>query len=277
MAGPLDIAVLGAGRMGSALAAEYAAAGHTVRITTSERTSSAEALQRVRLRNDGNGLRVSWHSTSAEAAEGVDVVVESLPEELALKRMQLRLAQRAAPNAILATNTSSLSVGAISEGLDDPSRLVGAHYLNPPDVFAVMELVPSKHSDPVLVDRMEQILIALGKRPVRLLRDTPGFVLNRLQMALLREAVELVDRGVATPEALDRLMTEGLGRRWAAIGPFETIALGGADTFRRVASNIYPELSTKVAPPESISRLRLDEVQVEVLARRRDDVLRLFS
>jgi 3-hydroxybutyryl-CoA dehydrogenase len=98
-----------------------------------------------------------------------------------------------------------------------------------------------------------------------------------LQMALLREAVELVDRGAATPESLDRLMTEGLGRRWAAVGPFETVALEGEDTFRRVATNIYPELSTRVEPPESISRLDLDEVQLEELARRRDDVLRLFS
>jgi 3-hydroxybutyryl-CoA dehydrogenase len=263
--------------MGSALAAEYAAAGHAVRITTSERTSSADALQRVRLHNNGSGLRVSWCSTSSEAAEGVDIVVESLPEDLALKRSQLRLAQGAAPDAILATNTSSLSVGAISEELRDPSRLIGAHYLNPPNVFAVVELIPSKHSDPALVDRMEQILISLGRRPVRLLRDTPGFVLNRLQMALLREALALVDQGVATPEALDQLMTGGLGRRWAAVGPFETVVLGGADTFRRVAVNIYPELSTNVEAPESISRLGLDEVQVEALARRRDDVLRLFS
>lgn len=263
--------------MGSALAAEYAAAGHAVRITTSARTSSADALQRVRLRNDGNRLQVSWCSSSPEAAEGVDVVVESLPEDLALKRAQLRLAQGVAPDAILATNTSSLSVGSISEELDDPSRLVGAHYLNPPNAFAVMELIASKHSDPALVDRMEQILVSLGRRPVRLLSDTPGFVLNRLQMALLREAGELVDQGVATPEAVDRLMTEGLGRRWAAVGPFETIALGGEDTFRRVAANIYPVLSTSVEPPERISRLDLDEVQVEAVARRRDDILRLFS
>jgi 3-hydroxybutyryl-CoA dehydrogenase len=263
--------------MGAFLAAEYAAAGHRVRITTSERTSPSAALRRVALRDGDNELQVSWCSTSYEAAEGADVVVESLPEDLDLKGAQLRLAQRAASGAVLATNTSSLSVGAISEHLDDPSRLVGAHYLNPPSAFLVMELIPSRHTDPAVVDRMEQILISLGRRPVRLQRDTPGFVLNRLQFALLREAFDLVDQGVVAPEALDRLMTEGLGRRWAAVGPFETIALGGEDTFRRVAANLYPELSKIARPPESMLRLGLGEDQLEALARRRDHVLRLFS
>jgi 3-hydroxyacyl-CoA dehydrogenase len=281
----LRVAVLGAGLMGSAIAAEYAAAGHAVRITTSPATSATVALARVAQHLGAAGASgaepvlgaagaadVQWCPTTAEAAAGADLVVESLPEVAAIKAAELAAAQAAAPAAILASNTSSLSLATLGAGLSDPSRLIGTHYLNPPLAFRVLELVEGPTTDPAVAKRMAAILRRIGKLPVPV-RDVPGFVLNRLQMALLREAVELVDGGVVAADDLDRLIREGLGRRWSAVGPFGTVALGGPATFRRVAEQLYPELSRRQDPPASLDRLELDGAGVAVLRAARDRAL----
>ena len=120
---------------------------------------------------------------------------------------------------------------------------------------------------------MVAILRSLGREPIRV-GDVPGFVINRLQFALLREAVELVDQGVVDPVDLDRLVADGLGRRWAAAGPLATVALGGADLFHRIAVELYPELSRRAEPPRSLSRIALSEDELESLRARRDRTLR---
>jgi 3-hydroxybutyryl-CoA dehydrogenase len=271
---PLRVAVLGAGRMGAGIAAEYAAAGHAVTVTTSAATGAEQALDRVRgqLELLGSAAQVGWARSSAEASTGADVVVESLPELVDLKAAELAAAQAVAPEAILATNTSSLSLAAIGGSLSNRGRLLGAHYLNPPLAFPVVELVSGPATDPAAVERMAGILRSLGKRPV-VIRDVPGFVLNRLQMALLREAVDLVDQSVVSATDLDLLMRDGLGRRWSAIGPFATVAIGGPAVFRRVAEELYPVLSRREDPPESLDRLGLDEPAVADLRAARDRAL----
>jgi 3-hydroxybutyryl-CoA dehydrogenase len=273
-AGRLRVAVLGAGRMGAGIAAEYAAAGHAVTVTTSTLTAAEQAVERVhgQLQLLGSAAEVGWARSSAEAAIGADVVVESLPELVEVKAAELAAAQAIAPEAILATNTSSLSLAAIGGSLSDRGRLLGAHYLNPPLAFPVVELVSGPATDPAAVERMATILRSLGKRPV-VARDVPGFVLNRLQMALLREALELVDRGVVSAPDLDLLMRDGLGRRWSAIGPFATVAIGGPAVFRRVAEELYPVLSRREDPPASLDRLGLDERAVAELRAARDRAL----
>ena len=274
--GRLRVAVLGAGRMGSAIAAEYAAAGHVVRITTSPATSARTALNRVaeHLAQLSPGAPdLDWCPSTAVAAAGADLVVESLPELAALKAAELAAAQEATPGAILASNTSSLTLAALGASLADPSRLLGAHYLNPPLAFRVVELVQGPATDPAASERMAAILRSIGKVPILVRRDLPGFVLNRLQLALLREAVELVDGGVVTAADLDRLMREGLGRRWSAIGPFATVAIGGPAVFQRVAEQLYPALSRRQDPPASLERLGLDDQALAELRAARDRAL----
>jgi 3-hydroxybutyryl-CoA dehydrogenase len=277
----LRVAVLGAGLMGSAIAAEYAAGGHSVRVTTSPATTAVVAMDRVVAHIDQLQRRaaeplvaeVEWAASTDEAVAGADLVVESLPEVAELKTAELAAAQSVVPGAILASNTSSLSLEALGAGLEDPSRLIGTHYLNPPLAFRVLELVQGPATDPAVTERTAAILRALGKEPVLVRRDVPGFVLNRLQMALLREAVELVDDGVVGAADLDRLIREGLGRRWSAVGPFGTVALGGPATFRRVAEQLYPVLSCSQQPPQSMERLGLDERGVAGLRTARDRTL----
>ncbi len=274
----LRVAVLGVGLMGSAIAAEYATAGHAVRITTSPATSARTAMDRVanhldQLTRYGPArTEVRWLPSTAEAAAGADLVVESLPEVAAMKAAELAAAQTVAPAAILASNTSSLALATLGAGLADPTRLLGTHYLNPPTAFRVLELVQGPATDPDVSDRMAAILRGIGKAPV-LVRDVPGFVLNRLQLALLREAVELVDGGVVSAADLDRLVRQGLGRRWSAVGPFGTVALGGPATFRRVAEQLYPVLSCSQKPPDSLDRLDLDEEAIAELRSARDQAL----
>jgi len=252
--------------MGAAIAADYSRAGHTVRITSSARVSPEEALARVGCPN------VSWRPSASEAAAGADLIVDALPEDLVLKQRELGSAQAASPGAILATNTSSLCISEIAGALPDPTRLVGTHFFNPPSAFQIVELIPWVETDPSVTVEMASILRSLGRDPISV-GDVPGFVINRLQFALLREAVELVDSGVVKPHDLDRLVAEGLGRRWAAVGPLATVALGGADLFHRIATELYPHLSTSTEPPPHLTRISLSEDELEDLRARRDEYL----
>jgi 3-hydroxybutyryl-CoA dehydrogenase len=215
---------------------------------------------------------VLWSRSAGDAADGAHLVVESLPEELELKQRELAEAQEASPLAILATNTSSLRIREIAAALSDPTRLVGTHFFNPPSAFRVVELVAGDGTDPAVIDEMDSILCSLGKAPVRV-GDVPGFVVNRLQFALLREAIELVDTGVVEPADLDRLVVEGLGCRWTAAGPLATVALGGAELFHRIAVALYPHLSRRAEPPAELARLCLSDDELEILRARRDRIL----
>lgn len=245
---PGRVAVLGAGRMGKPLAEMFTAAGYAVRVTTSAAPDTVSACA------------------------GAHLVLESLPEDPELKRAELAVAQRTAPESILATNTSSLTVGELAHGLPDPSRLAGAHFLNPPTRFRVMELVAGEHTASDVLDGLERTLHTLGLCPIRLHRDVAGFVLNRLQFALLREAASLVDGGVVDADGLDALVADGLARRWVTAGPMTTAALGGAALFDRLAATLFPQLADDSAPSGSLAAELTD---VELAARRRQREARL--
>ena len=262
--GALHVAVIGTGLMGSQIAAEYAAAGHYVTVTHSSRTPAAEALTRIEGLGPIPHGQVRMATTTPEAAAEADLIVEALPESLEIKQHELREAQTTTPSAILCTSTSSLRVSDIATALDDPTRLVGTHYLNPLFAFDVVELVHSAKSDAAVVGHVERILIELGRRPIRV-ADVSGFVINRLQFSLLREAISLVDSGVISAEDLDVLMREGLGARWSAAGPFEVVSLGGPALFTTLAQRIFPTLNNQVFPPDSLDRHRIASNRIEEL------------
>jgi 3-hydroxybutyryl-CoA dehydrogenase len=266
----LSVAVLGAGAMGSYIAAEFALAGHEVRFTVSNRTSASAAVKRVR---DAAGRpypgQLRYAASTASAAAGVRLVVESLPEDLAIKTQALREAQAAAPHALLGTNTSSLTVASIAAGLDDPTRLVGTHYVNPPWAFRLVEVVAGASTDTSVVEEVEAILTSLDRSPVRVHHDLPGFVFNRLQFALLREALHLVERGALSADDLDRVVVEGLGRRLALTGPLATAGLGGAELFAELAERLYPELCRSTVPPRDMYRLLPDDGALGIARRTR--------
>ena len=197
-------------------------------------------------------------------------MVESVVEDLAEKAQALAPVVARAPQAIIATNTSSIPITEIGRAIGAPERTVGAHYWNPPLLMPLVEVIRGEETSDDVVETLTATLRGLGKRPVLVDRDVPGFAWNRLQLALLREAVWLVENGVASPAVVDEIVRDGLARRWRYTGPFQTAALGGPATFERVAANLWPVLSDA----DSLADLRrwLDEstATTTALRERRD-------
>jgi 3-hydroxybutyryl-CoA dehydrogenase len=272
---PRSVAVVGAGTMGAGIARIFADGGAEVRLTARRQKSLDAARER-------SGEDVHMTTDLDEALAGADLVVETIVEEVAPKRAVLARAEGlAAPQAILTTNTSSLSVDDVGGGLENPERFAGLHFLNPPELVELVEIVGGARSSSETLATLRGWMDELGKVPVVVRLDVPGFVVNRLQYALLREAYALVDAGVCSFEDVDRAVTAGLGARWAAIGPFETMDLAGLEAHAAVAENLWPELATTTKPSRSIDAARergsiREDFDPEELKERRDRVLRLL-
>jgi 3-hydroxybutyryl-CoA dehydrogenase len=204
------------------------------------------------------------------SAGRVTLIVESLPEQLELKAEVLGALAARHPQATLASNTSSISITALGEAAGAPERILGTHYWNPPLLMALVEVVGGERTPPVRVDRVTALLRAIGKRPVVLDRELPGLVWNRLQLALLRECLRLVESGVASPETIDEVVRDGLARRWRLTGPFETVGLGGAQTFDAIAANLFPTLSDAKAGSGFGAHVPSDPALLAALRERRD-------
>jgi 3-hydroxybutyryl-CoA dehydrogenase len=268
--------------MGAQIGCEYALGGHEVTLAARrpagarERVEAALALvQEVGLfgveRVGAARERISF--AAADAALECELAVESLPEDLELKAALLRRVAAAAPEAVLASNTSSLSIGLLGEVVGEPERVLGTHYWNPPLLSPLVEVVAGERTERRLVEQMTRTLASLGKRPVVVERDVPGFIWNRLQFALLRECVWLVENGVASPGTVDEVVREGLARRWRHVGPFAAIALGGAETWERAGANVVPELSAAPELPPLAPLAPGADVDLTALAERRDRAL----
>jgi 3-hydroxybutyryl-CoA dehydrogenase len=264
--------------MGAGIARVFAEAGASVRLCA-RRESSLEAA-RPRLGESAAQVRLT--TSAEEALTGAELVVETIVEEAGPKRALLvRAEELTSPEAILTTNTSSLPLSALAEGLRRPERFAGLHWLNPPELVELVEVVGGERTAPETLETLAGWMEEHGKTPVIVRRDVPGFVVNRLQYALLREAYALVDAGVCTFADVDRAVTHGLGARWAAIGPFETMDLAGLDVHAAVAANLWPELSNESEPSPSLTRAlergSLRDSDPDSLVARRDRVLRALK
>jgi 3-hydroxybutyryl-CoA dehydrogenase len=247
--------------MGAQIGCEYALGGHDVRFhardlgRAQQRVADGFALLETHGLSPAHAVRaaaarISTAADPGEAARDADLLVESLPEDLELKAAVLRVALAEAPEPVIATNTSSLSISAIGEAIGAPERTVGTHYLNPPLLMPTVEVIAGERTAPETVSLARETLIALGKLPVVVRRDVPGFVWNRLQFALVRECAWLVEHGVASAKDVDTVMREGLARRWRRVGPLRAIALGGIDTWNRSGRSIVPDLSNARELPD---------------------------
>lgn len=234
------IAILGAGIMGAGIARVFARAGHAVRVFDVERATAARAAE---------SAGASAHSTVEEAVEGATIVLEAAPERLELKRELIARVEAANAEAVIASNTSSIGADALAAGMREPSRLVIAHFFNPADTVPLVEVVPGPDTPHETIDRMVALLQGAGKVAVPLAQQVEGFIANRLQAALYREAMHLVELGVASPEQVDATVTAGLGPRWALAGPFEIMDLGGLDVWTSVTDGIFPSLGDASAAP----------------------------
>lgn len=249
----MKVVVLGPGLMGAQIACEYALGGHEVVVLARRPEVARERIARSFATAQAHGLATTDEvsaanarmllTTDATAASGAEIIVESVVENLAQKAAALAPVIAVAPEAIVASNTSSIPISEIGASIGASERTIGAHYWNPPLLMPLVELIRGEQTSDDVVATMTATLRSLGKRPVIADRDVPGFVWNRLQLALLREAVWIVEQGVASPQTVDEIVRDGLARRWRYTGPFQTAALGGAATFEQVAANLWPVLS----------------------------------
>ncbi len=259
---PSPVAIAGAGTMGAGLAAVFAAAGCEVRLIARREATLGAAAGRLASAATSLGAdprtvasRVSGTVEVHAGAEAAQLVIETITEDLEAKRALLPvLEDGAAPDAVVVTNTSSLPLAELAPALRRPERFAGFHWFNPPEVVELVEVVGGPRTGPQTLEVLAGWARALGKMPIVVRRDVPGFVANRLQYGLLREAWALVEEGVCELEDVDRALTHGLGPRWAAVGPFQTADLAGLDVHLAVARNLFPALRSDARVPAALER-----------------------
>ncbi len=239
MSAERQIAIVGAGSIGVAWALVFAMAGLPVRLqdpdagrraaAPGEIADKAAALFVDGLSEQSAGsvaARIAIVDTLEEALDGARHVQENAPEQLPVKQSLFRdFARLAPPDATLASSSSAIPASAFAPEGEGRARCLVVHPGNPPFLLRVVEIVPAPFTDPAAADAVEALLAGAGMRPVRVRKEVEGFVFNRLQGAVLREAYCLVRDGVIAPNDLDLIVTEGLGLRWSVIGPFETVDL----------------------------------------------------
>ena len=261
MAAVRRAAVIGTGTMGPGIGAVLARAG----VETGLYDVSAEALERARggaelaagvlerldaAQEDGGSLR--FESDLAAALEGAEFVIEAVPEKLELKHQVFRQLEAAvAADAILASNTSGIPITSIATATEHPERVVGMHWSNPPHLIPMIEVIPGEQTSQAAVDAASDLVRRIGYHPV-LEQEVPGFVENRILYAILRECLDLVDRGIISPEGLDLNVRWGIGYKLAVIGPMELLDMAGLDIYDAVGSYLNRDLSTSAEVSSTI-------------------------
>lgn len=265
MAGPSRVVVLGTGTMGPGIAATFAAAGFQTSILGRRESAAVEAAARAedhwRLLMD-NGLATPGeleirpaHDLDA-ALEGPEIVIEAVAEHMETKRSILREVElRVDSEVILGSTTSGLDIDQISAGAKHPARFLVLHFWNPAHLIPLVEVVGGQQTDPAVVDDACALLRRIGKHPVRLNRYVPGFLGVRLQQAVVREAVALLEAGVATAEDIDAATRLSFGARFPVLGPLETSDLGGLDVIAAIHEYLLADLDRSDEPQPLLKAL----------------------
>ncbi|SJZ77747.1 3-hydroxybutyryl-CoA dehydrogenase [Enhydrobacter aerosaccus] len=260
--------VLGGGTMGVGIIAMFLAGGWKVDVVSRSAptrdglpSATARALEAMGKSPDTSGL--ATYATLAEAPwSEIDIAVETVTEDLALKqKLFAEMETLARPDCALTSNSSSFPISAIGMGLKTQQRMMGLHFFMPAHLIPLVEVVRSVHTDVALAEKVGAIMTALGKRPVQVKKDVIGFLGNRIQAALMREALWLIEQGVASPEDIDATVRLSFGFRYAAAGPILQKEHSGWDTTCAVAKVIYPDLSNADGPPPVLQR-NVDEGRI---------------
>jgi 3-hydroxybutyryl-CoA dehydrogenase len=255
MARPHTISIVGGGLMGVGIAQVFASAGHPVRLYEPSSDIRNSVIARIKDLMSIYGLdaaaafRVEVCDELTAAVAGADYVTEAVPEKLQLKRSVFADLVRAAPAAaVLASNTSVIPIHRIAEGLPTAERIVGTHWWNPAGLIPLVEVVQSEWTSAATVEVTIDLLESVGKLPARILKDTPGFVANRLQHALWREAIAMVAEGICDAATLDECVKNSFGLRLSVLGPLENADLVGLDLTLDIHKTIIPALDRADKP-----------------------------
>ncbi|TCK99281.1 3-hydroxyacyl-CoA dehydrogenase [Shimia isoporae] len=261
-----NIAVIGAGLMGHGIALTMARAGHSVTITDPIDTARETVKDRVAQSLSAMGCspaetartlpRIFVKSTTAGAVATASVVFEAAPEKMALKQsIFAEIEAHASETCILASNTSVMPITEIMTGLRLKSRALGTHWWNPPHMIPLVEVIKTADTDPSVAQRMFDLLHGASKTPVMVEKDVPGFIGNRLQHALWREAVSLVENGICDAEAVDTVIKSSFGRRLAVLGPLENADLVGTDLTLDIHENVLHDIEARQGPSPYLQTL----------------------
>lgn len=260
--------VLGGGTMGVGIIAMFLGGGWKVDVVSRSASTrdglpaaTAKALAAMGKPADTSGL--ATYATLPEAPwPRIDLVVETVTEDLALKQQIFADMERLArPDCALTSNSSSFPISEIAKGLKTHGRMMGLHFFMPAHLIPLVEVVRSVHTDIPTAEKVGTIMSALGKRPVQVKKDVIGFLGNRIQGALMREALWLIEQGVASPEDIDATVRLSFGFRYAAAGPIMQKEHSGWDTTCAVAKIIWPDLNNADGPPPVLQR-NVDEGRI---------------
>jgi len=259
--------VIGTGTMGPGIAQVLAQHGIGVQIydiKEEQLRKARETLDRnLKLMSDAGfiskndieriGSQIQETRDLKAAVDGVDLVIEAIPEVLDLKTAIFAdLDRLCAEGTILASNTSGLSITALAKATGRPGKVVGMHWWNPPIIIPVIEVIRGQATDDATVEVLTDLIMKIHKVPVLVKKDVPGFLGNRLQYALMREAIALLNEGVASAEDIDTMIKAGIGFKFPVMGPLETIDMAGLDLYHRVSQYLYKNLDSASSPPAII-------------------------
>ncbi|WBU57399.1 3-hydroxyacyl-CoA dehydrogenase family protein [Paracoccus sediminicola] len=292
------IAIIGAGTIGLSWAALFAATGRQVTVydpaqDTGARLkdvvkAAAPALTALGWDHAGVQTRLRVVDDPAQAVRGADFVQESVPERLELKHeIYARIEPELTPDAIIGSSTSGLRLSELQQGFAEPGRLILAHPFNPPHLIPLVELMGNDRTEDNVLDTAAQFYESLGKVCVRLHKEVPGHIANRLQAAVWREAIHLAAEGVASVADIDKAVASGPGLRWACLGPTTLFHLGGgAGGIGGFCDHLGPhfeawwdDLGQPRLTPETVARLKEGMAEItadqdaETLAARRDRLI----
>jgi len=266
----LRVAIIGFGTMGAGIAERFSECGYEVTATdvNEQRLNAGRALiahnQEMLVERgllavgevEESRLRLRTTQCLSEAIDQAELVIECIPEEMKLKKkLFAELSRQCDCETILASNTSGLSITSIASSAVCPERVAGYHWWNPPHIMPLVEVVRGEQTSSETASILVATAKDLGKTPIVVHRDVPGFVGNRLQLSVFREALHLLSAGIATAEDIDKAMTAGPGLRYGLIGPLQTADLGGLDVFHAISEYLFPELSGAQAPPGLLGKM----------------------
>lgn len=255
MAKTHTIGIAGAGTMGASMAQSFAKCGCTVRLYDKFPAALEKAGELVALNQQtqvAEGLltaaesaallgRIGYHH-HMDALAGADFLIEAILEDMDTKKaFWAKASALVGPACVLASNTSGLSITQMAAAVNDPGRFCGMHWINPAHIIPLVEVVQGQQTRPQAAKAVYNLALLAGKKPV-MVKDAPGFVLNRIQLAVIRECLHIAQAGIASMEDIDKVMKYALGLRYACLGPFEVADLGGLDVFDSIAGYLFKEL-----------------------------------
>lgn len=266
------VCIAGAGTMGSTIAQIFAQKDYNVILYDISNDSISRGMEiiennlfNMKQNNMINSQKITKIKTNIKSTTDINMisnshfVLEAIVEDLKVKQdFWKKVSNLVSEKIILASNTSGLSITKIAKYLDNKERFGGMHWWNPPHLIPLVEVVKGDKTSEKTANNLMQLAKKLGKKPVLVKKDVPGFIGNRLQYALLREALYLIEENIAKADDVDKAMRYGLGLRYSAIGPIETVDLGGVDIFASVGSYLFEKLNNKPELPKIIKRLNAE-------------------